>query len=186
MRMNVVPTEIPDLLVLELLPFADDRGFFMETWNRNDFEAAGIHLDFVQDNHSKSEKNTLRGLHYQSEKAPLTKLVRCTNGAIFDVAVDIRPSSATYGKWYGIELSAENKKMLLVPAGFAHGFLALTDDCEVQYKQTGFWNKEAEGAIIWSDTNINIQWPGDGDFIVSDKDKTAQTFQSYKQNPAFT
>jgi len=156
----------------------------MESWNKRDFEAAGITANFVQDSHSASTKGVLRGMHYQDMREPMAKLVRCTVGRILDVAVDLRMASPTFGKWFGLELSAENKTLLYVPEGFAHGFLTLSDHCEVQYKQTGFYNPPAEGGIAWNDPEVGIEWPITNP-ILSARDKQQRTLAEYRANPAF-
>ncbi len=157
--MKVTPTRIPDVLLIEPKVFGDDRGFFFESYNQKAFqEATGLNVSFVQDNHSKSAKNVLRGLHYQIEQ-PQGKLVRVTQGEVFDVAVDIRKGSKTYGQWVGLILSAENKKQLWIPPGFAHGFLTLSETAEFLYKTTDYYSPEHERCIIWNDTEIGIQWP---------------------------
>lgn len=157
--MNIIPTAIPDVLIIEPKVFGDARGFFYESYNKKIFaEKTGLNHEFVQDNHSRSAKNVLRGLHYQI-KQPQGKLVRVTEGEVFDVAVDLRKSSATFGKWIGVNLSAENKRMLWVPPGFAHGFLALSEHCEFLYKTTDYWAPEFERSLLWSDADIGIHWP---------------------------
>ena len=157
--MKVTSTRIPDVLLIEPKVFGDDRGFFFESFNQKAFkEATGLNVSFVQDNHSKSAKNVLRGLHYQIEQ-PQGKLVRVTQGEVFDVAVDIRKGSKTYGQWVGLILSAENKKQLWIPPGFAHGFLTLSETAEFLYKTTDYYSPEHERCIIWNDTEIGIQWP---------------------------
>jgi dTDP-4-dehydrorhamnose 3,5-epimerase len=169
--MRAVPTAIPDVLVLEPKVFGDDRGFFFESYNRRVFrDATGLDVDFVQDNHSKSTKHVLRGLHYQIEHSQ-GKLVRVTQGAVFDVAVDIRQSSPTFGRYVGVELSAENKKQVWIPPGFAHGFLVLSDTAEFLYKTTDFYSSEHERCIAWDDPEIGIEWPIDGHPVLSDKDR---------------
>ena len=160
--MRVIQTTIPDLIVLEPQIFGDERGFFFESFNRNKFfEATGIDAEFVQDNHSKSEKNVLRGLHYQLAPRAQGKLVRVVFGAVFDVAVDIRKDSLTFGHWVGETLSAENRKQLWIPQGFAHGFLTLTDSAEFLYKTTEYYFPDHERCIAWNEPNIGIQWPFD-------------------------
>ena len=175
--MKVVPTAIPDVLIIEPQIFGDHRGFFMETWSRKKFEEASLDFDFVQDNHSSSVKGTLRGLHYQTVNTQ-GKLVRVTVGKVFDVAVDIRRSSPTFGKWVGEVLSADNRKMFWVPPGFAHGFLVLSDIAEFQYKCTDFYNPAHEKCIVWNDPQLNIAWPLENGLqpILSDKDKAGRTF----------
>ncbi|WP_160187838.1 dTDP-4-dehydrorhamnose 3,5-epimerase [Escherichia coli] len=173
--MNVIKTEIPDVLISEPKVFSDERGFFFESFNQKVFEeAVGRKVKFVQDNHSKSSKGVLRGLHYQLEPYAQAKLVRCMVGEVFDVAVDIRKSSPTFGKWVGVNLSAENKHQLWIPEGFAHGFLVLSNTAEVLYKTNNYYNKENERNIIWNDNTIDIDWPElNINVILSTKDKCA-------------
>ncbi|MEI9704331.1 dTDP-4-dehydrorhamnose 3,5-epimerase [Escherichia coli] len=173
--MNVIKTEIPDVLIFEPKVFSDERGFFFESFNQKVFEeAVGRKVKFVQDNHSKSSKGVLRGLHYQLEPYAQAKLVRCMVGEVFDVAVDIRKSSPTFGKWVGVNLSAENKHQLWIPEGFAHGFLVLSNTAEVLYKTNNYYNKENERNIIWNDNTIGIDWPElNINVILSTKDKCA-------------
>ena len=172
--MNILDTFIEGLKVLEPKVFGDHRGWFMETYNEENFQKAGIDINFVQDNQSFSAaKGTLRGLHYQLNPKAQTKLVRCTKGAIYDVAVDIRKGSPTFGEWFGIELSAENKKQLFIPQGFAHGFMTITNDVEVQYKVDDLYAPECDRGIIWNDPTINIEWPLDITPVLSEKDKNA-------------
>ena len=163
--------EIPEVILIEPKVFQDERGFFMEVYKTSDFAQFGIKDNFVQDNHSCSARGTLRGLHYQKHPMAQAKLVRCVRGAIFDVAVDIRKGSPIYGKWVGVILSATNKKMLYVPVGFAHGFLALEDESEVIYKVSNLYSPEHEAGIIWNDPEIDIKWPWDNP-ILSERDKT--------------
>ncbi|HHH4288230.1 TPA: dTDP-4-dehydrorhamnose 3,5-epimerase, partial [Escherichia coli] len=172
---NVIKTEIPDVLIFEPKVFSDERGFFFESFNQKVFEeAVGRKVKFVQDNHSKSSKGVLRGLHYQLEPYAQAKLVRCMVGEVFDVAVDIRKSSPTFGKWVGVNLSAENKHQLWIPEGFAHGFLVLSNTAEVLYKTNNYYNKENERNIIWNDNTIDIDWPElNINVILSTKDKCA-------------
>lgn len=175
--MNVIKTEIEDVLILEPKVFGDERGFFMESFNQKLFnEIVGKEINFVQDNHSKSKKGTLRGMHYQSAPFAQGKLVRCLAGEVFDVAVDIRESSSTFGKWVGVILSEENKRQLWIPEGFAHGFLTLSDTAEFAYKATNYYSPENEAAIIWNDNFINIEWPEieQGNIILSNKDMKAK------------
>jgi dTDP-4-dehydrorhamnose 3,5-epimerase len=168
--MQVTRLSIPDVLLIEPQVFGDDRGFFFESFNQGKFEeAVGHEVTFVQDNHSKSEKNVLRGLHYQIQH-PQGKLVRVISGEVFDVAVDIRRSSPTFGKWVGKTLSAENKKQLWVPEGFAHGFLVLSESAEFLYKTTDYWYPDFERCIKWDDTNLNIRWKISTPPLVSSKD----------------
>ena len=175
--MKVTSLSIPDLLLIEPQVFGDERGFFFESFNQNEFEKAlGHKINFVQDNHSKSVKGVLRGLHYQLPPKAQGKLVRVIHGEVFDVAVDIRKSSPTFGKWVGEILSADNKKQMWIPKGFAHGFVTLTDTAEFLYKTTDFYSKEHEQAIRWNDETIGIQWPIK-DISLSAKDETAQSFK---------
>jgi dTDP-4-dehydrorhamnose 3,5-epimerase len=167
--MQIEETPIPGVKVLTPKVFNDERGFFLESYNRKTFENAGILAFFVQDNHSFSIKNVLRGMHYQAVR-PQDKLVRCVSGEIFDVAVDIRKDSETFGKWFGIILSAANKKMLWVPQGMAHGFLVLSDSADVLYKTTARYYPEHDRCIRWDDPDLKIQWPIEGKPIISDKD----------------
>jgi dTDP-4-dehydrorhamnose 3,5-epimerase len=172
--LNFTKTKLDGVIVIEPTVFGDRRGWFMETYSYSQYKESGFDLNFVQDNHSFSAvKGTLRGLHYQLNPKAQSKLVRCTKGSIFDVAVDIRNGSPTYGQWFGIELSAENKKQLLVPKGFAHGFMTLTNDVEVQYKVDELYSPENDRGIIWNDPSINIQWPIDITPILSEKDEKA-------------
>ena len=156
--MNVIETAIPDVKIIEPRVFGDDRGFFLETWNARAFAQHGIDETFVQDNHSRSARGVLRGIHYQVEK-PQGKLVRVTAGAVFDVAVDLRRSSPTFGKWIGVELSAKNHRMLWVPAGFGHGFLTLEDGTDFAYKCTDFYAPALERCVAWNDPEVGIDWP---------------------------
>ncbi|MBQ7723501.1 MAG: dTDP-4-dehydrorhamnose 3,5-epimerase, partial [Selenomonadaceae bacterium] len=158
--MQVTKTALDGVLILEPKVFGDARGWFMETWSAAKFEAAGLNFNFVQDNQSYSaHKGTLRGLHYQTAPFAQAKLVRCTRGKLLDVAVDIREGSETFAKWVAVELTAENKKQLLIPRGFAHGFLTLTDDVEIQYKADNFYAPNCDGNIRWDDAEIKIDWP---------------------------
>ncbi|EAM8445564.1 dTDP-4-dehydrorhamnose 3,5-epimerase, partial [Salmonella enterica] len=158
--MNVIKTEIPDVLIFEPKVFSDERGFFMESFNQKVFEeAVGRKIEFVQDNHSKSTKGVLRGLHYQVEPYAQGKLVRCIAGEVFDVAVDIRKDSETFGKWVGVNISSENKRQLWIPEGFAHGFLVLSDSADFLYKTSNYYSPIHERGIVWNDPTININWP---------------------------
>ncbi len=159
--MNVIETAIEGVLIIEPTVFGDDRGFFMESWNARTFAEAGLDLDFVQDNHSRSSRGVLRGLHYQ-QPAPQGKLVRVTAGAVFDVAVDMRRSSPSFGKWVGVELSAANKRMLWVPEGMAHGFLCLEDGTDFLYKCTAPYQPANEHSLLWNDPAVGIVWPLEG------------------------
>jgi dTDP-4-dehydrorhamnose 3,5-epimerase len=163
---------INGLVVVTPRVFGDDRGFFLESYNRKEFAENGIDVDFVQDNHSRSIKGVLRGLHFQKPPFAQDKLVRVTQGAVWDVAVDIRPDSPTFGQWEGVTLSEENKKMFFIPKGFAHGFIVLTDIVDFQYKCSNFYSKESEGGVLWNDPDLAVKWPHVDDMILSDKDKT--------------
>jgi dTDP-4-dehydrorhamnose 3,5-epimerase len=176
--MKVTPTRIPDVLIIEPKVFGDDRGFFYESFNQKAFnEAVGQEISFVQDNHSKSAKNVLRGLHYQLPPKAQGKLVRVVQGEVFDVAVDIRKGSATYGQWVGEILSGENKKQLWIPVGFAHGFLTLSETAEFLYKTTDFYSPECERSVMWSDPDLAIDWPCiDGLPKLAVKDASASLF----------
>ncbi|MTK06443.1 dTDP-4-dehydrorhamnose 3,5-epimerase [Lacrimispora defluvii] len=171
-KIKVTTCEIEGLYVIEPTVFPDSRGYFMETYNQNDFHEAGLTMNFVQDNQSMSVKGVLRGLHFQKQ-FPQGKLVRAVRGTVFDVAVDLRANSKTYGKWFGVELSAENKKQFYISEGFAHGFLVLSDEAEFAYKCTDFYHPGDEGGILWSDPEIGIEWPiSEGmELVISDKDK---------------
>lgn len=174
--MKVIASPIPEVLILEPNVFGDDRGFFFESFNQARFDAAvGRSVVFLQDNHSRSEKNVVRGLHYQIQQ-PQGKLVRVTEGEVFDVAVDLRKSSATFGQWYGTVLSAENKKQLWIPEGFGHGFAVLSDSAEFLYKTTDYWTPEHERCIAWNDAALAIQWPLSGEAILSTKDACGAAF----------
>lgn len=176
--MKIIPTEIPDVLIIEPRVFGDERGFFFESFNEKVFnEKIGTNVHFVQDNHSRSAQHVLRGLHYQIQQAQ-GKLVRVVAGAIFDVAVDIRKSSPTFGQWVSCELSAENKKQIWVPAGFAHGFLSLTEGTEVLYKTTDFYAPDHERCIRWDDPDLDIVWPLTAAPVVSAKDQVGQAFRA--------
>jgi len=177
-KFNFIKTSIKDVYIIEPTIFGDDRGYFMETYHEKEFEDAGIDVKFVQDNQSRSRKGVLRGLHFQCRK-PQGKLVRVIKGEVFDVAVDLRKDSTTYGKWEGILLSEDNKKQFYVPEGFAHGFLVLSDEAEFTYKCTNFYDSEDEGGILWNDQDIDIEWPLDNidEVILSDKDKLLKTLQ---------
>ncbi|QLR43850.1 dTDP-4-dehydrorhamnose 3,5-epimerase [Enterobacter sp. RHBSTW-00994] len=180
--MKIIDTDIAEVKIIEPAVFGDERGFFMETWNQILFEqrVTGIKTTFVQDNHSKSKKGILRGLHFQSENTQ-GKLVRVGVGAVFDVAVDVRKSSPTCGKWVGVELSAENKRQLWIPEGFAHGFYVLSESAEFIYKCTDYYNPKAEHSIIWNDSDLNIAWPivEGTQLLLSDKDEKGMSFKKF-------
>jgi dTDP-4-dehydrorhamnose 3,5-epimerase len=179
---KIIDTAIPDVKIIEPAVFGDERGFFFESFNQAKFEAAiGYAVNFLQDNHSRSVKGVLRGLHYQLPPHAQAKLVRCTLGEVFDVVVDIRRDSSTFGQWVGIHLSAENKRQLWIPEGFAHGFLTLSDTAEFLYKTTDYYAPQSECSIMWSDAKIAIQWPVlDIEYQLSTKDKNAKSFNMTK------
>ncbi|WP_312042966.1 dTDP-4-dehydrorhamnose 3,5-epimerase [Erwinia sp.] len=175
--MKVITTSLTDVLIFEPTVFGDHRGFFFESFSQKFFdEAVGTSVSFVQDNHSKSSQGVLRGLHYQLNPNAQGKLVRCVEGAVLDVAVDIRKDSTTFGQWVGVELSAENKRQLWIPAGFAHGFVTLSETAEFVYKTTNYYAKESERSIVWNDPDIAINWKI-SDVLLSDKDKHAPRLQ---------
>ncbi|WP_439670937.1 dTDP-4-dehydrorhamnose 3,5-epimerase [Cupriavidus necator] len=177
MSLNIVRTEIEEVLIIEPKVFGDDRGFFFESFNARQFaEATGVQREFVQDNHSRSAHGVLRGLHYQIQ-SPQGKLVRVVSGEVFDVAVDIRRSSPTFGRWVGAHLSAQNKRQLWVPEGFAHGFVVLSDSAEFLYKTTDYYLPQYERSILWNDPELAIDWPFDGTPVLSAKDAAAVTLQ---------
>lgn len=174
--MNVIATALPEVLIFEPRVFADERGWFMESYNQAVFEkAVGYAVPFMQDNHSCSKRGVLRGLHFQLPPYAQGKLVRATQGKVWDVAVDIRQSSPTFGQWVGVELSAENRRQLWIPPGFAHGFITLSETAEFLYKTTALYNKESEGAVVWNDPQLAIQWPeiAQADIILAEKDAAA-------------
>ncbi|GAB4568151.1 MAG: dTDP-4-dehydrorhamnose 3,5-epimerase [Geothermobacteraceae bacterium] len=172
--MKVLTTDLPGVLILEPKVFGDSRGFFLESFNQKSWqELTGLDVSFVQDNHSRSGKNVLRGLHYQLPPHAQGKLVRCVVGRIYDVAVDIRRDSATFGKWVGVYLSEENYRQLWIPPGFAHGFCVVSDRADVLYKTTDFYAPECERSIRWNDADLGIDWPFDGELVLSTKDGDA-------------
>jgi dTDP-4-dehydrorhamnose 3,5-epimerase len=172
------------VLLIEPDVFRDDRGFFFESYHKRRFAELGIEDEFVQDNHSRSMQGVLRGIHYQDMSAPMAKLVRCTLGRILDIAVDLRAGSPTFGRWSAAELSAQNMRQVLVPVGFGHAFLTLSDAAEVQYKCSGYYTPAAEGAIVWNDPDLAIDWPIKAP-VVSAKDRGAPTLEAYARQPAF-
>ena len=179
-KFKFLKTSIDGVYIIEPMVFGDDCGYFMETYHAEEFKEAGLDLNFVQDNQSKSKKGVLRGLHFQYTK-PQGKLVRALRGVVFDVAVDLRKNSSTYGKWEGILLSEENKKQFYVPEGFAHGFVVLSEDAEFTYKCTNFYDPDDEGGILWNDPSLAIDWPINADeVILSEKDKKWKTLKEDK------
>ncbi|MEG3438377.1 dTDP-4-dehydrorhamnose 3,5-epimerase [Pannus brasiliensis CCIBt3594] len=181
--MLVIPTEIPDVLIIEPRVYGDDRGFFFESFNERAFqEKTGIRSPFVQDNHSRSLKNVVRGLHYQIQN-PQGKLVRVAIGSVFDVVVDLRQSSPTFGRWVGCLLSAENKRQLWVPEGFAHGFSVLSEYADFLYKTTNYYAPQYERTIVWNDPDLGIDWKLDGEPLLAEKDRAGQAFRSAEVFP---
>jgi dTDP-4-dehydrorhamnose 3,5-epimerase len=174
--MKVNPTQIAGVLIFEPTVFGDDRGFFLESFNERAMREIGIDAHFVQDNHSRSQRNVLRGLHYQINQ-PQGKLVRVVDGTVFDVAVDIRRNSSTFGKWVGVELSAENKRMFWMPAGIAHGFVVLSDSADFVYKATDYYAPEFERTILWNDQDLGIEWSLAGEPVLSSKDVAGKSFR---------
>ena len=187
-KFKKIETSIEGVYIIEPTVFGDNRGYFMETYSKEEFAEIGLNYDFVQDNQSKSRKGVLRGLHFQKENSQ-AKLVRCIKGEVFDVAVDLRPGSKTYGKWEGVRLSEENKKMFMIPKGFAHGFLVISDEAEFTYKCDDIYNHEAEGGLAWNDPDVNIIWPlgamSASDLITSEKDAKWPSLAELKQTDLF-
>ena len=187
-KFKKIETSIKDVYIIEPTVHGDNRGYFMETYSDSEFEEIGLHYNFVQDNQSKSRKGVLRGLHFQKENTQ-AKLVRCIKGEVFDVAVDLRPGSETYGKWEGVVLSEENKKMFMIPRGFAHGFLVLSDEAEFTYKCDDIYNPNAEGGLAWNDKDVGIDWPlGDmkiEDLLTSEKDSKWPSLNELKETNLF-
>lgn len=181
MEFKVEETAIRDVLIITPEIFQDDRGFFTESYRKDKFSEFGLDMEFVQDNHSRSSRNVLRGLHFQWEP-PMAKLMRVTEGTAFLVAVDIRIGSPTFGKWVGVESSVENRKLVYAPAGCARGFCVLSEFAQIQYKCTGIYNNKAESGILWNDPAIGIDWPVKNP-ILSKKDEVAQTLEEWKKNP---
>ena len=184
MKTTLTQTPLGGLVLIDIDYFRDERGFFIESWHKKDFGAAGLDLEFVQEGHSRSGKGVLRGLHYQDMTVPMGKLLRCTVGAIFDVAVDLRADSPTFGQWFGVELSSDNQRQIYVPVGFAHGFATLSDIAEVQYKQTGYYAPAAEGGITWNDPDVGVEWPISNP-ILSARDQNNMSFAEYRKAPVF-
>lgn len=185
-KLNVIETKLKGVVIIEPTVFGDARGYFMESYSKKDFDEAGLTMNFVQDNESRSKKGVLRGLHFQT-KHTQGKLVRVVEGAVFDVAVDLRKDSPTFGQWTGVTLTAENKRQFYVPEGLAHGFLVLSDAATFQYKCTDYYAPEYDGGVVWNDPDIGIEWPLDGTFdvLLSDKDQKQQTLKEFmqKENP---
>lgn len=187
-KFKKIETSIDGVYVIEPTVYGDHRGYFMETYSEEEFAEIGLNYKFVQDNQSKSRKGVLRGLHFQKENTQ-AKLVRCIKGEVFDVAVDLRPGSATYGKWEGVILSEENKKMFMIPRGFAHGFLVLSEEAEFTYKCDDVYNPNAEGGLAWNDKDVNIDWPlGDmkiDDLLTSEKDAKWPSLEELRKTDLF-
>lgn len=179
--MNFTKLDIDGLILIEPQAFSDERGFFLESYSRKLFTENGIDVDFLQDNHSRSTSNVLRGLHFQKPPFAQDKLIRVTQGEVLDVAVDIRPDSSTFGKWQAVNLSAENKKIFFIPKGFAHGFYVLSPTVDFQYKCSNYYNKESESGILWNDSDINIDWKTKDQPILSSKDQSWQTLSQIKE-----
>ena len=187
-KFQKIETSIEGIYIIEPTVFGDNRGYFMETYSKSEFEKIGLDYEFIQDNQSKSKKGVLRGLHFQAQHSQ-AKLVRCIRGEVFDVAVDLRPGSKTYGKWEGVILSEENKKMFMIPRGFAHGFLVLSDEAEFTYKVDNIYDAASEGGLAWNDVQVGIKWPfGDikpEELITSEKDSKWPSLQELKQTDLF-
>ena len=188
-KFKKIETSIDGVVVVEPTVFGDERGYFMETYEKTDFEEIGILGDFIQDNQSKSKKGVLRGLHFQKQHSQ-AKIVRCIKGEVFDVCVDLRPGSKTYGKWEGVVLSGENKKMFYIPRGFAHGFLVLSDEAEFCYKVDNIYDKDSEGGVMWNDPEIGIEWPevpgvSKEDYLTSEKDGKWPTLNEIRKTDLF-
>jgi dTDP-4-dehydrorhamnose 3,5-epimerase len=182
---NFIKSKLDGLFIIEPSVFTDDRGFFMESYSKQLFAQNGIDIEFVQDNHSKSTKGVFRGLHFQKPPFSQDKLVRCTRGEVLDIAVDIRKDSPTFGQHEAILLNEDNKKMIFIPKGFAHGFLVLSDVAEFQYKCSNLYNKESEGGLLWNDPELKIELPQAENLILSEKDKLWPTLEEIKNNPIF-
>lgn len=184
MEIKLSQAPIHGVLLIEMDYFQDERGFLIESWHKKDFAKAGLIMDFVQEVHSKSTYKVIRGLHYQDMKAPMAKLIRCIQGRVFFVTVDLRIKSKTFGKWFAVTLTADNKKQLFVPIGFAVGFAILSDEAEVLYKLTGFYTKTSEHVLAWNDKDLAITWPY-SDPSLSERDKAGISFANYKTHPSF-
>ena len=184
MDISVTKTRLEGVVLIDTDFFRDERGFFIEVWHAERYREHGLPDAFVQDNHSRSARKVLRGLHYQDMSAPMGKLVRCTSGAVFDVAVDLRVGSPTFGQWVGVELTAENMRQIWVPDGFGHAFATLSEFAEVQYKCTGLYAPPSEGTVAWNDPDIGIDWPFD-DPVLSGRDQNGMSLKQYLEKPAF-
>lgn len=184
MDIHVTPTKLEGVVVIDTDFFRDERGFFIEVYHKERYAEAGLDYEFVQDNHSRSAQKVLRGFHYQDMTAPMGKLVRCTVGAVLDVAVDLRVGSPTFGEWVAVELSADNMRQVMVPDGFGHAFATLSEFAEVHYKCTGLYTPSAEGGVRWNDPQIGVEWPFD-DPVLSGRDAASPGLQDYLKAPAF-
>ncbi|MCS6800396.1 MAG: dTDP-4-dehydrorhamnose 3,5-epimerase [Chloroflexota bacterium] len=185
MRTTVIPTSLDGVVIIEVDYFRDDRGFFIETYRRSLFAELGLPTDFVQDNHSRSRRGVLRGIHYQDMRAPMGKLVRCTRGAIWDVIVDLRFGAPTFGRWTAVQLDDETLRQVYIPVGFGHGFAVLSEVADVEYRCTGYYAPEAEGTIAWNDPELAIPWPI-AQPILSARDQRGITLAEYRRQPAFS
>jgi len=183
-EIRVVPTSLDGVLIVETAFFQDERGFFIESYNQRRYAEHGLDAVFVQDNHSRSARGVLRGLHYQDLTAPMGKLIRCSYGVVFDVAVDLRLSSPAFGRWVGIELRADRMNQIYIPPGFGHGFAALSEFADIQYKCTGYYAPRAEGCVAWNDPDIGIDWPISNP-VLSKRDQNGISLRAYRENPAF-
>lgn len=186
MDIHLTPTKLEGVVVVETDFVRDERGFFIESYHRRRYREHGLGAEFVQENHSRSRRGVLRGIHFQDMSAPLAKLVRCTAGRIFDVAVDLRAGSPTFAQWVGVELSVENMKQLFVPVGFGHAFLTLSDTADVQYRCTNYYAPAAEDCIAWNDPDIGIEWPLEGQPTLSARDAKGRRLREYLDRPAFS
>lgn len=186
MNIRVVPTALDGVVIIETDFVRDERGFFIEAWHEARYADHGLDYQFVQDNHSRSGRGVLRGIHYQDTRAPMAKLIRCTAGCVLDVAVDLRVGSPTFGRWNAVELSAQNMKQVLVPVGFGHAFLTVSDAAEVQYKCTNYYTPSAEGVVAWNDPDIGIEWPSEIAPLLSARDRAGISLAQYRTRPAFT
>jgi dTDP-4-dehydrorhamnose 3,5-epimerase len=184
MDIHVTPTKLDGVVIVDTDFFRDERGFFIEVYHKQRYAEHGLEYDFVQDNHSRSARGVLRGFHYQDMTAPMSKLVRCTVGAVLDVAVDLRVGSPTFGQWAAVELSADNMRQVMVPEGFGHAFLTLSDFAEVHYKCTGLYDPPSEGTVAWNDPDIGVEWPV-ANPVLSNRDQDGMSLKQYLERPAF-
>ena len=184
MRTTITPTSLDGVVIVEIDYFRDERGFFIETYRRSLFAELGLPTDFVQDNHSRSRRGVLRGIHYQDERAPMGKLVRCTRGAVWDVAVDLRLGSPTFGCWTAVQLDDESLRQIYIPVGFGHAFAVLSDVADIEYRCTGYYAPESEGTVAWNDPDLAITWPVEQP-ILSARDQRGMTLAEYRAQPAF-